>query len=200
MKLKIDNTALVVIDMQNSFCKAGGGCSQVGFPTQHLFTAITPCIALVKSARKADVPIIFTRYVYRSDYSDGGILINDLMPGLRENNALKAGTKDVEIIEELRPLDNDIIIDKNRPSAFYSPEFQQNLKKLAIEDLVFCGVTTNCCVESTVRDASQRDYRSFVVEDAVAELDIERHKVSLQSMSMLFASLINTQHVAKIWS
>ena len=65
---------------------------------------------------------------------------------------------------------------------------------------MFCGVTTNCCVESTVRDASQRDYRSFVVEDAVAELDIERHKVSLQSMSMLFASLINTQHVAKIWS
>ena len=74
MKLKIDNTALVVIDMQNSFCKAGGGCSQVGFPTQNLFTAITPCMALVKSARKADVPIIFTRYVYRSDYSDGGVL------------------------------------------------------------------------------------------------------------------------------
>ena len=92
------------------------------------------------------------------------------MPALRENNALKAGTEDIEIIEELRPLDNDIIIDKNRPSAFYSPEFQQNLKKLAIEDLVFCGVTTNCCVESTVRDASQRDYRSFVVEDAVARV------------------------------
>jgi ureidoacrylate peracid hydrolase len=200
MELKIRNTALVVIDMQNSFCKAGGGCSLAGFPTHHLLAAIKPCVELVESARAADIPIIFTRYVYSNDYSDGGVLINDLMPGLREHNALKSGTKDIEIIEQLTPKDRDIIIDKNRPSAFYSPKFEQSLQRLGIKDLVFSGVTTNCCVESTVRDSSQRDYRSFVVEDAVAELDPERHLISLQSMGMLFASIINIKHVKEVWS
>ena len=199
MKLQKENTALVVIDMQNSFCKEDGGTGKAGFPIEGLFSAINPCALLIKSARKNNIPIIYTRYVYKSDYSDGGVLVNDLVPELREHKALLEGTSDIEVIEELKPHDNDIVIDKNRPSAFYAEEFEENLVKLNLKNLVFCGVTTNCCVESTVRDASQRDYKSFIVEDAVAELDPQRNEVALQTMGMLFGSIINVKEVQETW-
>ena len=200
MKLQKENTALVVIDMQNSFCKIDGGTGRAGFPIEGLFSAINPCIELVKSARQSGIPIIYTRYVYKKDYSDGGILVEDLIPELKAHNALVEGTSDIDVIDELKPATNDIIIDKNRPSAFYSPEFEETLKKLNLTNLVFCGVTTNCCVESSVRDASQKDYKSFVVEDAVAELDPQRHSVALQTMGMLFASVVKVKDVQEAWS
>ena len=60
-------------------------------------------------------------------------------------------------------------------------------------------MTTNCCVETTVRDASQRDYRTFVVEDAVAEYEDDRNDVALKSMGMLFAGLVTVDHVLDVW-
>jgi ureidoacrylate peracid hydrolase len=74
------------------------------------------------------------------------------------------------------------------------------LHGLDARDLVVCGVTTNVCVETTVRDASQRDYRTFVLQDAVAEYDPERHAASLKAMGMLFAHLMNTADLERAWS
>ena len=74
------------------------------------------------------------------------------------------------------------------------------MKGLKVENLVVCGVTTNCCVETTVRDASQRDYRTFVVADAVAEYEDDRHEVALKSMGMLFAPVITSKDVAAAWT
>ena len=92
------------------------------------------------------------------------------------------------------------MIDKNRPSAFYTPSFEAAIRERGIAQLVVCGVTTNCCVESTVRDASQRDFETFVVRYAVAEYDPDRHNNALAAMEMLFAAVVCRQDVFAVWN
>ena len=194
---KASDSALIVVDMQNSFFK-GGACDQIGLPVERMEAAIDPCTRLIAAARGASVPVIFTRYVYRADYRDGGIMV-ELIPALRTSKALVAGTPDAEIIPALQPAKGDFVLDKNRPSAFYGTPLETWLNGLGVKEVVVCGITTNCCVETTVRDASQRDYRPFIVQDAVAEWDDARHNAALQSMAMLFAHATDVASIEKAW-
>ena len=70
---------------------------------------------------------------------------------------------------------------------------------MKVQNLVICGVTTNICVETTARDASQRDYRTFVVSDAVGEVEQDRHDVALKSLSYLFARVMTVNEVLDSW-
>ena len=191
MHIDSDNAALIVIDMQNSFCKATGQVAAIGLDTTACQAAIEPCAEVLKAARAAGIPILFTRYVYESDYSDGGVMIDHLMPELAEVKALQVGSIDADVVAELEPREGEQIINKNRPSAFFNTDLDKRLEDLGRTQLIVCGVTTNCCVESTVRDASHRDMQVFVIADACAELDPERHAVSLRTMDMLFADVID---------
>jgi ureidoacrylate peracid hydrolase len=195
-----ERAALIVVDMQNGFCLANGSCARVGLPVDLLKPSIEPCVRAVRAARRAGVPIVFTRYVYRADFRDGGFLVNEKLPALRDEGALVAGSWDADILAELTPQPGDFVLDKNRPSSFYATPLETWLHGLDARDLVVCGVTTNVCVETTVRDASQRDYRTFVLQDAVAEYDPERHAASLKAMGMLFAHLMNTADLERAWS
>jgi ureidoacrylate peracid hydrolase len=192
-------TALLVIDMQNGFCSDEGSVNRVGLPAARLRTVVDPCVRLVQAARSAGVAVIYTRFVYRPDFADGGVMVKELIPALQTENSLADGSWDAEIVDELQPLKEDFVINKNRPSGFYATGMEPVLKGLGVENLVVCGVTTNCCVETTVRDASQRDYHTFVVADAVAEFDDERHRVALQSMAMLFADVVEVSDVLERW-
>ncbi len=192
--------ALIVVDMQNGFCLAHGSCARVGLPVELLKPAIAPCARAVRAARRAQVPIIFTRYVYRADFRDGGFLVNEKLPALRDEKALVAGSWDAELLPELTAAPGDYVLDKNRPSAFYATPLETWLNGLGVRELVVCGVTTNVCVETTVRDASQRDYRVFVLQDAVAEYDPERHAASLKAMGMLFAHLMTVADLERAWA
>jgi nicotinamidase-related amidase len=194
------NTALIVVDMQVGFLRDGASCERVGLPIAALKPSIAPCQALVALARSRDIPIIFTRYVYRADFRDGGLLAGELIPALREHKALVSGSEDAQIVSELTPQPGDYVLDKNRPSAFYATPLETWLSGLNVENLVVCGVTTNCCVESTVRDASHRDYRAFVVRDAVAEFDEDRNRVALESIAMLFGYVTTLKDIQQHWS
>lgn len=193
MEIDKSKAALIVVDMQNSFCKPDGQVAAIGLDTTACQGAISPCESVLTAARNAGIPIIFTRYVYEPDYSDGGVIIEHLMPQLAEVNALQKGTPDADIVPELTPEAGEQIIDKNRPSSFYGTNLGALLADAGATQLIVCGVTTNCCVESTVRDASHRDLQVFVIEDACAELDEERHTVSLRTMDMLFADVISLE-------
>ncbi len=199
MNFSAKATALLVIDMQNGFCSDDGSVNRIGLPAVRLRSVVEPCVRLVQAAQAAGVPVIYTRYVYRPDFADGGLMVKEFMPALKTEHALTAGSWDAEIVDELQPTEEDFVIDKNRPSGFYATGMEPILRGLGIESLVVCGVTTNCCVETTVRDASQRDYRTFVVADAVAEFDDQRHEVALQSMAMLFADVVEVSKVLANW-
>lgn len=197
---EVSSTALVVVDMQVGFLRDGASCDRIGLPVAALKPALQPCRELVSLARARGVPIIYTRYVYRDDYRDGGLLAGELIPALREERSLAAGSEDAEIVAELAPQPGDFVLEKNRPSSFHGTPLETWLNGLGVENLVVCGVTTNCCVESTVRDASHRDYRCFVVRDAVAEFDPDRHRVALESIAMLFGYVIGLDELREGWA
>ena len=182
--------ALMVIDMQNAFCRREGTMGRLGFNIDLLRAPIPRIQELILAAHENNVFVIFTRYVYQPDYSDGGILISELFPQIREQGGLREGTWDVELIEELHASGHDIIIDKNRYSAFYKTELDSILQGAGIDTLVVTGVTTNMCVESTVRDAHYRDYRVLVVRDATGEVDPVRHEGALLSIQHGFGWVI----------
>jgi ureidoacrylate peracid hydrolase len=199
MELTTEDTALLVIDMQNTFCDDAGGCVRAGLPIASLQAVVEPCQRLIDAARTSGVPVIYTRYVCQPDYADAGVFLNQLNPRLKEVDGLAAGTADVEIISPLQPEEDDVIIVRNRPSAFYGANLDAELLSSEITRLVVCGVTTACCVESTVRDAATRDFLVFVVADAVAEFETADHRAALKSMGRLFASLTSVDEVASAW-
>ena len=199
MELKTERTALVVIDMQKAFCANDGSLAGAGIDISNLVGVAVPCRELLDSARQAGVPVIFTRYVYRADYADGGVVIRYLLPQLKDINSLAEGTEDIEIIDLLAPVEGEFVIDKNRPSAFYATNIEPILNGLNVNSLVVCGVTTNVCVESTVRDASQRDYKVFVVKDATGEIEQLRFDGAIAGMAWMFAKIVEKEDVLAIW-
>lgn len=194
------DAALIVIDMQNGFCHPEGSFGQLGLDVGMTNAAIEGCGRLIEAAREADVPVIFTRYVYRPDYLDGGVLVQELLPAMADVKSLAAGSWDADIVDELEAQPQDFIVEKNRYSAFYATTLPTILTSLGVSSLVICGVTTNMCVETTARDASQRDYRVFVVSDATGELDEERHRVALTTIGFGFGWVVTVDDVEGAWS
>ena len=199
IKLAKENCALIVVDMQNGFLDPKGSMAQLGFASDKLAAASPGVQRLVAGARKADVPVFWTRYVYEPDFRDGGVQLEEIMPMLKDVNMCVNGTWDAEIHPDMKPEPGDIIIDKNRPSSFYATRLESYLRAQGIENVVVCGVTTNICVETTVLDAAQRDYRTFVVRDAVGEVDDFRGQTALKAMEYLFARVMNVNDVLDEW-
>jgi len=192
-------SALIVVDMQNGFVNERGSCATAGFPVAALAPAVEPCRAAIDSARRAGVPVVFTRYTYRADFRDGGFMLREKFPMLADAGALVAGSWDQALLDELGARPDDFIIDKNRPSSFHGTPLESYLAGLGVQDVVVCGVTTNCCVETTVRDAAQRDFRTFVLADAVAEWEDDRQQASLKTMGLLFAHVLTTGELERAW-
>jgi ureidoacrylate peracid hydrolase len=193
-------TALIVIDMQNGFCDPKGSVAQIGLDISMCEAAIPNCERLITAARKVGVQIFFTRFVYRKDYADGGVVVQHLIPALAEVNSLAEGSWDADIIPSLTTEPEDIIIDKNRYSAFYGTRLETYLTSMGVHQLVLCGVTTNMCVETTARDASARDYHTFVTGDACGELERNRHDVALQTLGFGFGAVTTTDEIIEQWS
>jgi ureidoacrylate peracid hydrolase len=201
--LSRERTALLVIDMQNAFCHPDGSFATMagerGLSIDLCRDVIAPCADLVAAAALAAVPTILTRYLYHRGYVDGGILV-EKYPAIRDLGALAPDSWDGDLVEELNGIEGTLVIDKSRYSAFHGTRLQPILTSLKIESLVVCGVTTNVCVESTVRDAAQYDYRTFVVADASAELNPERHRNALEIMEYGFAELTTVADVQHAWA
>ncbi|PPR78982.1 MAG: Peroxyureidoacrylate/ureidoacrylate amidohydrolase RutB [Alphaproteobacteria bacterium MarineAlpha2_Bin1] len=195
----LSRTALLVVDMQNGFLGENGGMAKLGFDSKLLQKAIPGCVELVQIARQKNTPVIFTQYLYEKDFRDGGIQVEEIFPGIKEVGLCAIGSHDSLIIDELKPKTSEIIIEKNRPSSFYSTRLETYLRSQKINNLVICGVTTNICVETTARDSAQRDFGTYVVSDAVAEVDDFRHTISLKALEHMFAKIVTVKDVTETW-
>ena len=199
MELVKNNSALLIVDMQNSFLEPDGAMNKLGFDCEKLRSAIPGTQRLIAAARSQSIPVIYTQYVFQPGFIDGGWLVNDIMPSLKDVNLCVKNTWDAEIIEIIQPKFGETIVQKNRPSAFFSTQLESILNSMEIENLVVCGVTANMCVETTVRDSCQRDIRTFVVSDAIAEVDDDRMKLAIMTMEYFFARVMSVNEVIDSW-
>jgi ureidoacrylate peracid hydrolase len=189
--LAAERKALIVVDMQNGFLKPDGFMANAGLNIDQCIATIGPNQRVIAACREGSIPIIFTRYTLRPDYKDAGLL-GDIYPALRDSKAMVIGTRDWEIADELKPAPGDIILDKQRYSSFYNTNLELTLRALGVTLLVVTGVTTNICVESTVRDAFFRDFKVTVLEDCVGAVDELMQQGPLHSFRYGFGDVMKS--------
>jgi len=186
--LSESKVAMIVVDMQNAYLDDEGSMNKSGMDITELKKTVLPVSSLITACRSADVPIIFTRYVLRADYKDAG-LRSVRGPKFKEINSLVMGTWDSELDPRMDQRLEDYVLDKTRYSSFYNTSLEVILRGLGVDTLIVCGVTTEICVESTIRDAYFRDFKIIVPKDAVAAMDIGRHKGTLATIEFGFGSV-----------
>jgi len=172
--------ALIVVDMQNGFCHPEGSFPRIGLGLEGADAAVRNAAIAVKQARAADVPIIFTRHLYRLGRADEGPALIRNSPALTLVNGLAAGSWDADVVDDLDCEPDDLRVDKVRFDAFQWTSLEPLLRGLAVSRLVICGVVTNLCVETTVRSAFMRDYPVTLIEDACAAKTRRLHELSVE--------------------
>ena len=180
-------TALVIIDMQRDFLEPGGFGESLGNDVSQLARAVMPIAAVLEAARDTGMLVVHTREGHLPDLSDAPpAKIERGAPALRIGDPgpmgriLIRGEAGHDIIEALYPRDSEIVIDKPGKGAFYATELGDILTKYGIENLLVCGVTTEVCVNTTVREANDRGYRCVVLADGCASYFPEFHEMGLK--------------------
>lgn len=201
-------TAVIVVDMQNDFGSQGGMFARAGIDISGIQAVVPPTARVVEAARRVGSPVVYLKMAFTSDLSNAGgptapnRVLHDRLrvgepvtaPDGRESRVLIENTWNTDILDELAPEPDDIIVNKHRFSGFFETELDDILKRLGITTLVFTGCTTSVCVESTVRDAFFRDYRCLVLADCTAEpvgdgLPRSNHEASLLLIELMFGSV-----------
>ena len=194
------SVAVLLVDMQNAFCHPEGSFGKVGADVSGTNGAIAGCTRLVESARAAGVPVIFTRAIHTPGFTDWKVLSElPMFNPLKELGSCEEGTWDAELVDELKPEPDDTIINKSRFSPFVETDIEQRLRAMGVENLVVGGVGTSACVESSVRDAAQREFRVYVAEEACGDLSEGAHTTSFSIMSHMFGWGTTVDEVAASW-
>jgi nicotinamidase-related amidase len=194
-------TAVMVIDMQVDFASPEGVLGQYGVDMSVVAPALSAAERLVASARAAGVPVVFVG-LFTSPETDSPAW-NERMRrrgGNPETDAALCRVGDVgsEFMGP-RPLPGDLVIQKTRYSGFVGTDLHDRLKALGVDTLVMAGLTTECCVDSTARDAFDLDYHVFIAADACAAYEADIHAASLKVMELNSAILTDTVQVADAW-
>ena len=184
--------ALVVIDCQNDFLHDKGWYSTHDVNTSHMRRILGPLKNLVSECRNTGISVVYTQHGFR-DMRDGGILVQK-RPILHDGG-LRKGTWGWEIHNDVKPTEDDWIIDKSRLSAFYNSNLDVVLRGLAVDILLLTGVLTNQCVESTARDASFRDYRVIILSDCVGTIHVDLHESALRAARVGFADIATSEEI-----
>ncbi|WP_426051701.1 pyrimidine utilization protein B [Brevundimonas sp. SL161] len=177
--LEIDpaKTAVIVIDMQNAYASPGGYLDLAGFDISGAARVVENTRGVLEVARRAGVQVIYFQNGWDPDYVEAG---GPGSPNWHKSNALKTmrarpeltgtllarGTWDYELVDALKPQAGDICLHKTRYSGFFNSQFDSVLSSRGIRNLVFVGIATNVCVESTLRDGFFLEYFGIVLEDA----------------------------------
>lgn len=172
----IASTALLIIDMQRDFCDPGGYAARAGLDTGRLAATVDRISLLLAAARACGMAVLHTREGHLPDLSDcppeklrrsraAGAEIGSAGPMGR---LLVRGQYGHDIIDRLRPWADEPVIDKPGYGAFYRTELEALLQARRIRTLILCGVTTEVCVHSTLREAVDRGFRCIIVGDACA--------------------------------
>jgi ureidoacrylate peracid hydrolase len=198
-------TAVLVVDMQNSFASKGGMLDLIGLDISGGKGAIAATKKVIDAARAAEIKVVYLLMSYAPDLSnsggpdsphwhkESGLILMRTKPELR-GKILTPGTWDEAVVDELKPAPTDIVIRKSRYSGFVGTNLDVVLKTYNTKYLVFTGIATNVCVESTLRDAYFREYWPIIVSDAVNNAGPpETQEGTLWNVEALFGWVTNSE-------
>lgn len=194
LPLTLEQTALMVIDMQNDFCTPGGWAERKGFDVSQTQRPIKPLQRLLARLRQTPMTIIHTREGHRPDLSD---CPHHKLARSRYQKAeigsegamgrlLTRGSKSHDFVAELQPFPAEIVLDKPGKGAFVGTDLDLILRQRGIKQLLLTGVTTECCVHTTLRTANDLGYECLLLEDCCASLLPEFHSASVKMVEMIF--------------
>ncbi len=177
IRLSAKDTAVVVIDMQNAYASPGGYLDLAGFDISGAERVIERSARVLDTARRAKMPVIFFQNGWDADYLEAG---GPGSPNYHKSNALKTmrerpelegkllarGGWDYALVDGLQPQPGDIVLPKTRYSGFFNSQLDSVLRARGVRHIVFVGIATNVCVESTLRDAFFLEYFGVMLEDA----------------------------------
>lgn len=200
-------TALMIIDMQTDFCGKDGYVDKMGYDLSLTAGTVEPIKKLLVAIRSTPgFTVIYTREGQRPDLSDLpankrwrskqiGAEIGSPGP---KGRILVRGEQGWEIIKELSPKPEDIIIDKPGKGSFYSTDLDLILRTRGITHLILSGITTDVCVSTTMREANDRGYECLILEDCTGATDYSNHLAAIKMVTMqggVFGSVSNSKEV-----
>jgi biuret amidohydrolase len=182
-----ETTALVVIDMQRDFVYPGGFGEALGNDTSLLLAAVPPTERVLAAARERGLFVVHTREGHRPDLSDcppakkaRGKLTTGIGDPGPMGRILVRGEYGHDIVDELKPLPEEPVVDKPGKGSFYATDLEAILRSRGVKQLVVCGVTTEVCVQTTVREANDRGFDCLVLSDCVASYFPVFQRVALE--------------------
>jgi ureidoacrylate peracid hydrolase len=206
--LDLDQTALLVVDMQNAFASPGGMLELAGIDIRPARDAVANARLVCEAARAAAIPVVYLTIGWPADQSTAGGLES---PNPRKELALRLmrerpelrgklltfGTWDFEIVEALAPGPSDTVIVKSRYSGFHGTSLDSLLRGRGVRNLLIAGIASNVCVESTIRDAYFLEYWPVMIADATMPAGTaEIHAATIYNVSTFFGWVTTAEHVA----
>ena len=178
MELDPAQTAVVVVDMENGFCHPDGSLYA---PDSE--AAIEPVRELVERAREAGASVVFTRDVHPPGQFEDAHYYDEFD---RWGEHVLEGSWEAELVDELTPADDDLVVEKHTYDAFHETQLDGWLGAHGIKDLVICGTLANVCVLHTASSAGLRDYRPILAEDAIGFIEADHHAYAVEHADWLF--------------
>lgn len=196
------NPALVIIDVQNGFVSKGGSYDLLGMETAHYRTVVPKIAELIKICRGAGIPIFYTQAVRERSGIDLLTKSHKILPKAREERIRKRpicvrGTWDASIVDDVKPATEDHVVVKRRDSAFQDTEIGVWLKSLGVDTLVFCGIDTSICVETSLRDGFNNGYDVILVSDATASGNRKHFESTLEVVKEYYGIVMDIAEFAR---
>ena len=192
IEIDLQRTAVMIIDMQNAFVSKGGMFAQSGKDMDYIAKIIEPNRNIIEVAREKGVKVVYAVHRITTDMKEIGPMSRFSMTPERMKNSeirdgsILEGTWGTEIIDELKPHEDEMVIVKRRFGAFSGTELDMMLRTFDIRYLIFTGVATNICVETSLREASQLQYLPILVSDACAASEPSRQQSSIDNIKEIF--------------
>lgn len=199
-RFSTDQTALILIDLQNDFCHPNGTASRRGTDLQLIKPVFPQIKKLLKGARKQNIPIIHAISEH-SVWTDSPSQKERL--GRTNQSAeftyCEPGSWGAEIYQLFTPLQQEKTVVKHRYSAFYHTDLALILRSLHVKHIILVGLYTNVCVDSTARDGYMRDFFVTVPKDCVVSNDPQKHSYALDLLTDTFAEVVSSDKILNAW-
>lgn len=193
--LSPDWAVLLVVDVQNDFCHPEGLFGRMGFDLSSVHAAVERLKRVIEGARSVGVPVVFVQLVHNAATNSRAWA--NRSDDMRED-ACKGGTWGADLYE-VGPVDDEPVVVKRRYSPFVGTDLDYILRAAERKSLLVTGVSSNICVEQTLRDGFMRDYHVVLIEDCAAAYSAQSHASTIANVQSFLGRVVTSQSVLENW-